>query len=65
MPEKIMDSAIAQALKEMDQRGITGKQTTPFLLERIAEITGGDSLETNIQLVLNNATVAAGIAAAL
>ena len=65
MPEKIMDSAIAQALKEMDQRGITGKQTTPFLLERIAEITGGDSLETNIQLVLNNATVAAGIAAVL
>jgi len=46
----------------MQRQGITGKDTTPFLLARIAERTGGRSLEANIQLVLNNARVAAEIA---
>jgi len=63
MDESIMEEAINKALNEMDDLGITGKDTTPFLLERIAGITGGDSLQTNIQLVLNNAGIAAGIAA--
>ena len=45
--------------------GITGKDTTPFLLGRIAEQTGGRSLEANVQLVLDNARVAAEIAVAL
>ena len=55
-------SAIEQALKELDEKGISGKDSTPFLLGRVKDLTGGDSLETNIQLVYNNAKVAAGIA---
>jgi len=65
MDESLMDAAIEQALKEMDQRGITGKETTPFLLQKIVSITGGDSLQTNIQLVLNNAALASQIAKAM
>ena len=64
MDEDLMQTAISRALQEMDDRGITGKDTTPFLLERIVAITGGDSLQTNIQLVLNNAGIAADIASA-
>jgi len=59
---KDIEDTIDEALAEMDSRGITGKETTPFLLARIAEQTGGESLETNIKLVLNNAKVAAMIA---
>ena len=58
-------SVIDDAIVEMNQRGITGKNTTPFLLARIAEQTGGKSLDANVQLVLNNAMVAAKIALAL
>lgn len=59
-----IDDVIHDAIIEMNRRGITGKDTTPFLLATIAERTGGRSLETNIQLVMNNARVAAEIAAA-
>lgn len=55
-------AAIEQALDELNEQGIKGKDSTPFLLARVKELTGGDSLETNIQLVYNNAKVAAGIA---
>ncbi|RVU82837.1 pseudouridine-5'-phosphate glycosidase [Leucothrix sargassi] len=55
-------SAIEQALQELEEQGISGKDSTPFLLARVKDLTGGDSLETNIQLVYNNAKVAAGIA---
>ena len=65
MPNAVIDAAIAQALQELDEQGIGGKESTPFLLKRVAEITGGDSLDTNIQLVMNNARVAADIAVAL
>ncbi len=65
MPNTVIDAAITQALAELDAQGIGGKESTPFLLKRVAEITGGDSLATNIQLVLNNARVAADIAVAL
>ena len=54
---------IEQALRDMDALGLTGKDTTPYLLGRIVEITGGKSLETNIALVKNNARVAARVAA--
>jgi len=57
-----IDGVIDEALTEMQRQGITGKDTTPFLLARTAERTGGRSLEANIQLVLNNARVAARIA---
>ena len=61
----VIDKAIDQALAESHEQGIHGKETTPFLLARVAELTGGDSLESNIQLVLNNARVAAKTAVAL
>lgn len=57
-----IDGVIEEALAEMQRQGVTGKDTTPFLLARIAERTGGRSLEANIQLVKNNARIAAAIA---
>lgn len=63
MPKADIDAAIAQALKELDEQGVSGKQSTPFLLARVCELTGGNSLESNIQLVLNNARLASVIAA--
>lgn len=64
MDEKIINEAITSSLKACEEMGITGKDITPFLLGRIKEVTGGDSLETNIQLVYNNARVGAAIAVA-
>lgn len=57
-----IDRAIDEALAEMQRLHITGKETTPYLLARIARQTGGRSLEANIQLVVNNARVASEIA---
>lgn len=62
MDKKTIDEAIANALAQADEQGIKGKDTTPFLLKTIVELTGGDSLESNIQLILNNAKVGANIA---
>ena len=64
MPKKTIDAAIEQAIGECNAKGIKGKETTPFLLARVAELTGGDSLASNIRLVYNNAMVAAQTAAA-
>lgn len=61
-PERI-NRAIEEALFEMNGLGIRGKETTPYLLDKVQKITGGDSLESNIKLVLNNAALAAAIAA--
>ena len=64
MPGATIDDAIAKALQEsLDQR-ISGKAATPFLLARVNELTGGNSLAANIELVLNNARLAAAIACA-
>ena len=52
-------------LREAEEAGIKGKETTPFLLAKVKEITGGDSLDSNIQLVFNNAKVAAKTAVEL
>ena len=65
MPKEQIDAAIAQALKEMDEAGVHGKQCTPFLLAKVKDLTGGESLASNIQLVLNNARLAAQTAACL
>ncbi|HIT69844.1 MAG TPA: pseudouridine-5'-phosphate glycosidase, partial [Candidatus Aphodomonas merdavium] len=54
MDKDRIDAAINQALREAAEQGIKGKATTPFLLARIKDLTGGDSLASNIQLVLNN-----------
>ncbi len=60
-----MDMSICEALEECREKGITGKRITPFLLDRIKELTEGRSLETNIRLVLNNAAIGGEIALAL
>jgi len=65
MDKKVIDAAIEQALSDAKAAGVHGKETTPFLLARVVELTGGDSLESNIKLVLNNAMVAARTAKAL
>ena len=65
MDKQVIDAAIEQALQEAKAQGIHGKETTPFLLAKVVELTGGDSLESNIKLVLNNAKVAAQTAKAL
>ena len=65
MPKAEIDAAINRALDEATAQGIKGKATTPFLLARVCELTGGESLKSNIQLVLNNVALAAQIAAAM
>ena len=65
MDKAVIDVAIEQALRESVEQGVHGKETTPFLLARVVELTGGSSLESNIQLVLNNATLAAKTAVEL
>ena len=62
MDKATIDEAIETALKKADELGIKGKETTPFLLKSIVELTKGDSLESNIKLILNNAKVGANIA---
>ena len=64
MDPKIIDTAIKTALMDAQRDGIKGKETTPYLLKKIVELTGGDSLESNIKLVINNAIVGACIAKA-
>ena len=62
MDKALIDNAIEQALAEATEQGVKGKQSTPFLLARVAELTGGNSLASNIQLVFNNARLATSIA---
>ena len=64
MDADVINKAINDAVKEAAETGISGKETTPFLLAKIKEITGGSSLAANIQLVYNNARLAAKIAVA-
>ena len=65
MDKAVIDAAIEKALAEAAEKGVRGKETTPFLLAKIKDITGGDSLASNIKLVYNNAALAAKTAAAL
>lgn len=64
MDDAVINKAIDDAIAEMDEKGIKGKECTPFLLAEVAAITGGDSLDSNIHLVYNNARLAAKVAAA-
>ena len=59
MHKDVIDAAIDKAIAECNAQGIKGKETTPFLLALVAELTGGDSLASNIQLVYNNAKLTA------
>lgn len=65
MDEKIINDAISKALQQAEKQNIKGKEVTPFLLEKVVQLTGGKSLESNIKLVLNNAAVASKVAAAI
>ncbi len=65
MDKATIDAAIDEALRQAADNGVHGKATTPFLLAKVKELTGGDSLSSNIQLVFNNAALAAKTAACL
>ena len=65
MPDEKMEAAISTALAEADGAGIHGAATTPFLLRRVSELTGGESLRANLDLLKNNARVAALVAKAM
>lgn len=65
MDVEVIGKAIDKAVKEAEDLGVKGKDITPFLLDKIQKITGGDSLASNIQLVLNNARLASQIAVEL
>ena len=65
MDAAVIGKAIDDAVAEAKELGIHGKETTPFLLAKIKDLTGGDSLASNIQLVYNNARLAAKTAAEL
>ncbi len=65
MDPDVINNAIGEAIAESRKQGIHGKDTTPFLLAKVKEITGGDSLDSNIQLVFNNAALAAKTAVEL
>lgn len=65
MDPAVINAAIDSAIKEADEKGIKGKESTPFLLAKVKELTEGASLESNIQLVYNNAKVGAQIAVEL
>ncbi|MEH7356886.1 pseudouridine-5'-phosphate glycosidase [Neobacillus drentensis] len=65
MDEKVINGVIEAALKEAEERHISGKEVTPFLLGKVKELTEGKSLDANIALVKNNAVVGAKIAVSL
>ncbi len=65
MDKATIDAAIDQAIAEANEQGVHGKETTPFLLAKVSELTGGNSLESNIQLVFNNVALGAKTAVAL
>ncbi len=65
MDPAVINAAIDRAIAEAEAQGIHGKETTPFLLAKVKDLTGGDSLESNIKLVFNNAALAAKTAAEL
>ena len=65
MDHEVINKAIDEAIAAANAQGIHGKATTPFLLAKVKELTGGDSLDSNIQLVFNNARLAAQTACEL
>ena len=65
VPHEVIDEVINQAIMEMNEKNIIGKEQTPFLLAKICELTNGVSLESNIKLVYNNCKLASLIAQGL
>lgn len=64
-PRQVIEPFIEQALREAEEQKIVGNAVTPFLLKRLAELTQGESVKTNVALLKNNVAVAAEIAKAL
>jgi pseudouridine-5'-phosphate glycosidase len=62
IPESEVEHYIKQALKECEEKGITGKQVTPYLLSRVAELSNYKTLRANIELLKNNVRLACQIA---
>ena len=62
IPAEEINVVIDKAIEEAEEKGIKGKESTPFLLSKVKDLTEGRSLEANIQLVLNNAEIGARIA---
>jgi len=62
MPEEEIRAAIKQALQEAKKERVRGQRVTPFLLQRVSELTGNASLRANLGLLRNNASLAAEIA---
>jgi pseudouridine-5'-phosphate glycosidase len=62
LPETIIQKAVSQAVEEAHELGVRGQEMTPFLLRRVSELTGGESLKANLALLRNNARLAARIA---
>lgn len=65
IPRDVMERHLAAALADLEARGVTGKEVTPFLLARIVELSGGRSLDTNVRLFHQNVRLACEVAAAL
>jgi len=62
VPAESVESVLRQALRQAEAQGVRGKDVTPFLLARLAELTGGETLRANLALLRNNARVAAELA---
>ena len=62
IPRRTMEDYLVIALEELAQAGVTGKQVTPFLLSKVLELSGGKSLQSNVELLLNNVRLACAIA---
>ncbi len=62
MRPEVINAAIERALAEAKAAGVRGKDVTPYMLAKVKDLTGGDSLESNIALVMNNARLAAALA---
>ena len=64
MDEIVIEDAISKSIKEASEKGVDGKAVTPFLLDRVSQLTDGESQKTNIALIFNNALLGAKIASA-
>ena len=62
LPETMVQKAVSQAVEEAHEKGVRGQEMTPFLLRRVSELTGGESLKANLALLRNNARLAAQMA---
>jgi pseudouridine-5'-phosphate glycosidase len=65
LPRDVYEKALATALTDVEKRRLNGREITPFLLDRLRELTGGDTVRANVALLRNNARIAALVAAAL